>query len=163
MSDTVRRALQTRRDAIRKEIEEVTRQVQDDKDYLAKLRREREQIDRKLREPIPAPGKRANGTDPLVVSASVLSDIIEEWIAMKGDGALTILSQRSGVNSRNIRYIRRKRQSVVTLYIADKLLSAMGLQNELGNRLKIVTNPRLTKALTEQAKQTVRLEELTGY
>jgi len=52
---------------------------------------------------------------------------------------------------------------IVTLSLAEKLLSAMGLEHLLGDTLPIERNPHLTKARIEQKIRDERLEDLTGY
>jgi hypothetical protein len=137
--------------------------MQDDGDYLDRLRSEINRIRRQLAEPPTGNGVSSGGNDPLAVDALILGDIIREWGAKSEGNRFIDLSVLSGVNARNIRNIKAGRQAIVTLTVAEKLLRAMDLEHYLGNRLPIVSNPHLSLAKIEQRKREEELEELTGY
>lgn len=155
-------ALRLRLEELRTEIEVVKERRRADEDYLARLRRERDRIDRQLTEP--ATGKPNNGArDILVVDAGILGDIIYEWASERPENRIVDLSSNAGVHARNIRGFRNREQKTVSLGIAEKLLLEIGREHFLGERLPIIDNPNLAKARIEQKKQEERLEDLTGY
>ena len=159
-SDNARRV---RLEELRAEVKVVRDRMQDDSDYLDKLRSEINRVRRQVAEPGNGKGPRKGDRDILVVDAGLLGDIIYEWANARPENQIINLSVNAGVNARSIRGFKNREQRTVGLDIAEKLLIAMGLEHLLGDTLPIIDNPTLSLARIEQRKREETLEELTGY
>ena len=102
----------------------------------------------------------SNGFDLEVVPTSILGPIIEKFIKVWREerpledhsgnrerdfySAYQWLEYEANVNPRRVNSVINQENRFVTLVIADKLLTAMGMQHKLGNEIPVVPNPRMT-------------------
>lgn len=130
---------------IEEEIVELERKLNEARAYRQKLIKIKKE---------PRTGIARGGGDKLVVSRLELRNEILNWYARYqqehgvANGAWSVLSARSNVPARTIRYIRdmKNDKKWITLALAEDLLIAMDKQDELqpGGKIQIVPNPRFT-------------------
>lgn len=127
---------------VRKEIVELRREEKYIRDRLDRKRAERKHLMRQVSEP-PMGQSISNGSaDPLAVAASELGRYIEAWRGKRNGNAdytLGVLSRRTGVSRRRLYSIQKGEQKFVTLAVADRILLALGLNEDVD--VQVVPNP----------------------
>lgn len=148
-----------RRDELAREIEELSRRIADDVERRRRLRLDRDEFARIVKEP--GTGERRTGSGDLLVPAAWVVERIDPWLLEFGPNGITTLAAVARVSTRTIRAIRNvadaRHREHVSLETADRLLTAVGRGWEVGEA------PARTRAQALRRRRPARVGSLERW